>query len=222
VTTCSFIHSYLSFGPYRHLWADCLDKMWEPRRLTALWAITACYRDSFTFTLPKLIGDTTLKMKETQPTETSVPIYQTTWRYALPPKNVIFKWQSHVREPGIDGRIMVHQLSTLYLHLRHIVHCNEIDNSFHNVRNSLLCMLLYFSPHTLRCIHTKLHLLSINATNVVWLSDVWAANSRVLRILSASFRGVSWREWLSWDGNLMLLLMKYFLLRRENLRSFFL
>jgi hypothetical protein len=23
--------------------------MWEPRRLTALWASTACYRDSFTF-----------------------------------------------------------------------------------------------------------------------------------------------------------------------------
>jgi hypothetical protein len=26
--------------------------MWEPRRLTTLWAVTACYRDSFTFTLP--------------------------------------------------------------------------------------------------------------------------------------------------------------------------
>jgi hypothetical protein len=25
--------------------------MWEPRRLTALWASTVCYRDSFTFTL---------------------------------------------------------------------------------------------------------------------------------------------------------------------------
>jgi hypothetical protein len=24
-------------------------KMWEPRRLTTLWAFTACYRDSFTF-----------------------------------------------------------------------------------------------------------------------------------------------------------------------------
>jgi hypothetical protein len=24
-------------------------KMWEPRRLTALWAFTACYRDTFTF-----------------------------------------------------------------------------------------------------------------------------------------------------------------------------
>jgi hypothetical protein len=23
-------------------------KMWEPRRLTTLWAYTACYRDSFT------------------------------------------------------------------------------------------------------------------------------------------------------------------------------
>jgi hypothetical protein len=28
--------------------ADFLDKMWEPRRLTTLWAFTACYRDSFT------------------------------------------------------------------------------------------------------------------------------------------------------------------------------
>jgi hypothetical protein len=25
--------------------------MWEPRRLTSLWAFTACYRDSFTFTV---------------------------------------------------------------------------------------------------------------------------------------------------------------------------
>jgi hypothetical protein len=24
-------------------------KKWEPRRLTTLWAFTACYRDSFTF-----------------------------------------------------------------------------------------------------------------------------------------------------------------------------
>jgi hypothetical protein len=24
-------------------------KMWEPRRLTTLWAFTACYRESFTF-----------------------------------------------------------------------------------------------------------------------------------------------------------------------------
>jgi hypothetical protein len=28
--------------------SDCLDKMWEPRRPTALWAFTACYRDNFT------------------------------------------------------------------------------------------------------------------------------------------------------------------------------
>jgi hypothetical protein len=27
-----------------------IQKMWEPRRLTTLWASTACYRDSFTFT----------------------------------------------------------------------------------------------------------------------------------------------------------------------------
>jgi hypothetical protein len=26
-----------------------LVKIWEPRRLTTLWASTACYRDSFTF-----------------------------------------------------------------------------------------------------------------------------------------------------------------------------
>jgi hypothetical protein len=29
-------------------------KMWKPRRLTTLWASTACYRDSFTFFLPSL------------------------------------------------------------------------------------------------------------------------------------------------------------------------
>jgi hypothetical protein len=37
--------------PHRRLWVDCLEKMWEPRRLTTLWTITACYRDSFTFYL---------------------------------------------------------------------------------------------------------------------------------------------------------------------------
>jgi hypothetical protein len=34
---------------YRHVWADRLEKMWEPQRLTTLWAFTACYRDNFTF-----------------------------------------------------------------------------------------------------------------------------------------------------------------------------
>jgi hypothetical protein len=34
--------------PNRHLWADCQEKMWEPRHLTTLWAFTAYYRDSFT------------------------------------------------------------------------------------------------------------------------------------------------------------------------------
>jgi hypothetical protein len=33
----------------RHLWDDCLDKMWVPRRLTALWAFMAVYRNSFNF-----------------------------------------------------------------------------------------------------------------------------------------------------------------------------
>jgi hypothetical protein len=28
---------------------DCLEKMWEPRRLITLWAFTACYRDSFIY-----------------------------------------------------------------------------------------------------------------------------------------------------------------------------
>jgi hypothetical protein len=32
-----------------NLTADCLEKMWEPRRLTILWASAACYRESFTF-----------------------------------------------------------------------------------------------------------------------------------------------------------------------------
>jgi hypothetical protein len=27
-----------------------VSKMWEPQRLSTLWASTACYRDSFTFT----------------------------------------------------------------------------------------------------------------------------------------------------------------------------
>jgi hypothetical protein len=28
-----------------------VQKMWKPRRLTSLWAFTACYWDSFTFQL---------------------------------------------------------------------------------------------------------------------------------------------------------------------------
>jgi hypothetical protein len=36
---------------HRHMWADCLEKMCDPRRLTTLWTFTACYRDSF-FLLP--------------------------------------------------------------------------------------------------------------------------------------------------------------------------
>jgi hypothetical protein len=31
-----------------------VEKMWEPLRLTTLWASTACYRDSFTFYLKDL------------------------------------------------------------------------------------------------------------------------------------------------------------------------
>jgi hypothetical protein len=30
--------------------------MWEPQRLTTLWASTACYRDSFTLLLPYILG----------------------------------------------------------------------------------------------------------------------------------------------------------------------
>jgi hypothetical protein len=36
-----------------NLTANCeptVQKMWEPRRLTTLWAFMACYKDSFTFT----------------------------------------------------------------------------------------------------------------------------------------------------------------------------
>jgi hypothetical protein len=29
-----------------------VQKMWEPRRVTALWAFTACYRGCFTLSLP--------------------------------------------------------------------------------------------------------------------------------------------------------------------------
>jgi hypothetical protein len=32
-------------------------KMWEPQRLTTLWASTACYRDSFTFLFKKMTED---------------------------------------------------------------------------------------------------------------------------------------------------------------------
>jgi hypothetical protein len=32
--------------------------MWEPRRLTTLWASTACYRDSFTSSFTRLLSQT--------------------------------------------------------------------------------------------------------------------------------------------------------------------
>jgi hypothetical protein len=31
--------------------------MWEPRRPTTLWAFTACYRDSFTLTCTRRLGE---------------------------------------------------------------------------------------------------------------------------------------------------------------------
>jgi hypothetical protein len=31
------------------IYEPIVQKMWEPRRLTTLWASTECYRDSFTF-----------------------------------------------------------------------------------------------------------------------------------------------------------------------------
>jgi hypothetical protein len=40
-------YAYEGNQPYRHLWAGCLDKMWEPRLPTILWTSTSCYRDSF-------------------------------------------------------------------------------------------------------------------------------------------------------------------------------
>jgi hypothetical protein len=32
-----------------------VQKIWEPRRLTTLWASTACYRDSFTLYIENVI-----------------------------------------------------------------------------------------------------------------------------------------------------------------------
>jgi hypothetical protein len=40
--------TYKAWQPHRHLWTDCLEKLWEPRRLTFLWASTGSYRDSVT------------------------------------------------------------------------------------------------------------------------------------------------------------------------------
>jgi hypothetical protein len=31
------------------IYGPIVQKMWKPRRLTTLWAFTACYRDNFTF-----------------------------------------------------------------------------------------------------------------------------------------------------------------------------
>jgi hypothetical protein len=47
--------------------------MWDPRRLTNLWASTACYRDSFTFALHKFIYQKT-ELMITTAMRTSTPI----------------------------------------------------------------------------------------------------------------------------------------------------
>jgi hypothetical protein len=49
---------WLSKGKSKAILLTCrggMEKMWEPRRLTTLWASTACYRDKFTFYLLYII-----------------------------------------------------------------------------------------------------------------------------------------------------------------------
>jgi hypothetical protein len=52
-------------------------KIWAPRRLTTLWASTACYRDSF---LHDTVSETFLRLRHTlcrQPNERKVPVRTT-------------------------------------------------------------------------------------------------------------------------------------------------
>jgi hypothetical protein len=51
----------------RYLWADCPDKMCEPRRHTILWAFTACFRDSnFRITMTKQYGTAVIVLTHAQ------------------------------------------------------------------------------------------------------------------------------------------------------------
>jgi hypothetical protein len=49
--------------------------MWDPQRLTTLWAFTACYRDSFTFTLYNL-------------NDSNLPTFGGTYRFHLQSRSV--------------------------------------------------------------------------------------------------------------------------------------
>jgi hypothetical protein len=46
-------------------------KMWEPQRLTTLWAYTACYRDNFSLELTVKISDKKLSLNKPQDAENS-------------------------------------------------------------------------------------------------------------------------------------------------------
>jgi hypothetical protein len=49
-------------------------KMWEPRRLTTLWASTVCYRDSFTFNMCRLSNLTSEVKLKSESKENTDPV----------------------------------------------------------------------------------------------------------------------------------------------------
>jgi hypothetical protein len=59
--------------PHGRLWADCLENMWEPRRLATLWASTLLYRDSYTFHVSYIVTDFLKSLLSNGPINTQRP-----------------------------------------------------------------------------------------------------------------------------------------------------
>jgi hypothetical protein len=71
-------------------------KMWEPRRVTTLWAFTACYRDSFTFFFNSCKGVLWISNHE------SVLCVQCRWRYIKPSPHAMHAVQtSNIKHPSV-------------------------------------------------------------------------------------------------------------------------
>jgi hypothetical protein len=62
--------------------------MWELQRLTTLWASTACYRDSFTVSLPLIGGDEWSISRYTPLPQGKQPAVSIRWRAGLTPQPV--------------------------------------------------------------------------------------------------------------------------------------
>jgi hypothetical protein len=152
-------------------------------------------------------GETTLKMKET--VCRNVATHLSNYITSCPShNNVIFEGQRHVREPGIGGRIRVHRPPTLFPTPKFIA--AKLATTFTLFLAS--CWACYSTLHTYE---TSSAVYKHNERGMI-SRCIGCKFKEVLQILWTSFRGVSWREWLSWDGNLIMLLRSLSLEKIES------